>query len=64
VPDYAIASKMGGVDIVSLHDVLNSPEYAAFGQGIRFSLFLSQNGNIDKTVNNEEVANGIGEKAA
>ncbi len=60
----AIASKMGGFDTVSLHDVLNSPEYAAFRQGIRFSLFLSQNGNIDKTVNNEEVANGIGEKAA
>jgi hypothetical protein len=60
----AIASKMGGVDTVSLHDVLNSSEYAAFRQGIRFSLFLSQNGNIDKTVNNEEVANGIGEKAA
>ncbi|MFZ2653818.1 MAG: hypothetical protein WAX69_02780 [Victivallales bacterium] len=60
----AIASKMGGLDTVSLYDVLNSPEYAAFRQGIRFPLFLSQNGNIDKTLNNEEFANGIGEKAA
>jgi len=59
-----ISSKMGGLDTVSLYDVLNSPEYAAFRRGIRFSLFLSQNGNIDETVNNEEVANGIGEKAA
>ncbi|MDD5596908.1 MAG: transposase [Victivallaceae bacterium] len=52
-----IASKMGGLDSVSLHDILNSPEYAAFKQGIRFALFLSQNGNIDKTTNNKELAN-------
>jgi hypothetical protein len=59
-----IASKMGGLDAVSLNEVLNSPEYAAFRQGIRFSLFLSQNGNIDKTINHEEVANAIKRKAA
>lgn len=59
-----IASKMGDIGSVSLYDVLNSPEYAAFRQGIRYSLFLNQNGNIDKTINNEEVANGIQRKAA
>ena len=60
----AIASKMGGLDTVSLYDVLNSPEYAAFRQGIRSSLFLSRNGNIDKGINNEGVTNGNERKAA
>lgn len=59
-----IASKMGGLDSVSLYDVLNSPEYAALKQGIRFSLFLSQNGNIDKPINNKELANETMEIAA
>jgi len=52
-----VASKMGGLDNVSLYDALNSPEYAALKQGIRFSLFLSKNGNIDKATNNQEVTN-------
>jgi hypothetical protein len=38
----SIASKMGGLGNVSLYDILNSPEYAALKQGIRFSLFLSK----------------------
>jgi hypothetical protein len=60
----AIASKMGRLDSVSLYDVLNSPEYTALRQGIRFSLFLNENGNIDKVTNNKEVANETIEVAA
>ena len=37
-----IASKMGGIDSVSLYDILNSPEYATLRQGILFSLFKSK----------------------
>lgn len=59
-----IASKMGGLDSVSLYDVLNSPEYAALKQGIRYSLLLSRNGNIDQTINNKELTNGNMETAA
>ena len=59
-----IASKMGGIDTASLSDVLNSPDYAAFREGIRFSLLLNQNGNIDKSVNNEEVPYENRRKAA
>ena len=59
-----IASKMGNLNGVSLYEVFNSPEYAAFKEAIRFSLFLNQNGIINKATNHKDVTSEEKENAA
>lgn len=59
-----IAAKLGGLDNVTLRDIMNAPEYAAIKQAIQNSLFFRQNGKPEEMPNKEEVTHDLGAVAA